>query len=107
MEQTVEFTGVDVEKRRMVGENKCGNLEWVPYEGREGRLEESLARPEWDEPLTPKAPTVLSGGEGGAGEESRFTASEKIVAGVGTALLLLFLWGFRRWQWQKTLRQKN
>jgi len=31
LEQVRQFTGIDLEKRKMV-ENKCGNLLWVPYE---------------------------------------------------------------------------
>jgi hypothetical protein len=31
LEQAVSFSGIDLKRRKMV-ENKCGNLEWVPFE---------------------------------------------------------------------------
>jgi hypothetical protein len=51
LEQAVEFTGIDLQHRRMV-KNKCGNLLWVPFEeSPEYGVPDTLARSYAGEPI--------------------------------------------------------
>ena len=65
VEQWEKFSGIDLGGRRMV-ENKCGNLEWVPWEGEIDTVE-LLRRPMWDEQVVERVRVDRVGVEGGGG----------------------------------------
>ena len=67
LEQAVEFTGINLKERKM-DVNRCGNLEWVPFEELPNYgLAETLSRGYADEdaPAFVITPDVPSGGGGG------------------------------------------